>query len=447
MNPLFRHKKVLLLTGLMVLVSFLIAIISILLIYNNTQTIIYDRLTDIVRREKSAISVFINSYNADEKDIINHLALVRENDVSIGKNGEITFVKIENDSIRTLIMDTLRIHSSVPLKNVSLTTPMYLALNGKSGYLKAKDSDGIQVFAAYTYVEKLKWGIIAKIPTSEINKPYVKAAILVLILSLILISICIYAFLRITNPLIDSIIENEIQLTELNATKDKLFAIIAHDLRSPFNSIIGYSELLISNSQKFDSVTSEEFIEIINSSAKNTLNLLDNLLNWAKSQTGQISFRPEKINLSSLILGIMKISNSGARIKKITLNYIPSDEIELYADKNMLQLVLRNLISNALNFTKPNGKIDIYASHKNDNVEITVSDNGIGMNADTMGKLFRIDSDFTMPGTLNERGSGLGLILCKEFVEKHGGKIKVESEEGRGSDFKIILPLLKPTVI
>jgi len=235
--------------------------------------------------------------------------------------------------------------------------------------------------------------------------------------------------------------KNELHLKELNATKDKLFSIIAHDLRSPFNGILGFSELLIKNTKDFEVAESEKYLGIINSSAKNTLILLDNLLHWAKTQTGQISYKPEKINIVSIIKQVLEISTSIAKIKNITLNYIQSDVIEVYADVNMLKIVLRNLISNAIKFTNPNGKIEVFAIQNQNDIEITVSDNGVGMSEETLKKLFKIEPTIITTGTAAEKGSGLGLILCKEFVEKQRGEIWAESEIGKGSDFKFTLPL------
>lgn len=237
--------------------------------------------------------------------------------------------------------------------------------------------------------------------------------------------------------------ENEIQLRELNATKDKLFSIIAHDLRSPFNSILGFSELLIENVKKNEAAETEEFLSIINLLAKNTLVLLDNLLIWANSQTGQINFKPEKLILSSIIQNILDISISNAKIKNISLSYMQSGDIEVYADKNMLETVLRNLISNAIKFTKPGGKIKVFAISEQNQAEISISDNGVGMNDETRKKLFKISENIPSVGTAEEKGSGLGLVLCKEFVEKLGGNVWVESEKGKGSDFKFTLPLNK----
>ena len=237
--------------------------------------------------------------------------------------------------------------------------------------------------------------------------------------------------------------ESEASLKELNATKDKLFSIIAHDLRSPFTGILGFSELLKENLKESTISQSEKYATLINSSAKNTLVLLDNLLNWAKSQTGQINFNPQKIVLSSSIQEIIEMTNSQAKVKNISIHKVESDEIEVSADENMLKIILRNLISNAIKFTKSGGNINIVLISNENHVEISISDNGIGINEEKLKTLFNIISNTTSLGTANEKGSGLGLVLCKEFVEKQGGIIWVESLEGKGSDFKFTLPLYK----
>lgn len=237
--------------------------------------------------------------------------------------------------------------------------------------------------------------------------------------------------------------EREARLKEINATKDKLFSIIAHDLRSPFNSIIGLCELLMGNEKEAHVAQSEKYVSLINSSAKNTLILLDNLLNWAKYQTGQVSFNPKKTILSSLIREVINTSNSRALLKNISLNIIQNEEVEVYADENMVMIILRNLISNAIKFTNPEGKINVIVIPGTKEVEISISDNGVGMNEEKIKILFNISSNTTSLGTANEKGSGLGLVLCKEFVERLGGKIWVESEEGKGSDFKFTLPMNK----
>lgn len=237
--------------------------------------------------------------------------------------------------------------------------------------------------------------------------------------------------------------KTENSLKELIATKDKLFSIVAHDLRSPFNSIIGFSELLIENSNDILLEDSEQYIKIINSSAKNTLILLDNLLNWAKSQTGQLSFNPEKILFSEVAQEIITLSKSIAKSKNIALECSCTDNIEIYVDVNMLNTVLRNLISNAIKFTNVGGHIKVSAALKQDHVEITISDNGIGIPKEKCNELFSIASNTTTPGTADENGSGLGLVLCKEFIQKNNGDIWVESEENKGSNFIFTLPIYK----
>lgn len=234
--------------------------------------------------------------------------------------------------------------------------------------------------------------------------------------------------------------EQDNQLRELISTKDKLFSIIAHDLRSPFNSILGFSDLLIDSTECNDIEETKQFAKIINTSTSNTLVLLDNLLEWANTQSGKNKFTPVTLNFKPIIKEIFDILNSTAEIKNISLNYKESIQVDVFADENMLKTILRNLISNGIKFTNTNGQIDVYALQKQNFIEITVSDNGVGMNEEIQNNLFKIDKKVTTSGTLNEKGSGLGLILCKEFVEKHGGKIRVKSELGKGSSFIFTLP-------
>jgi two-component system, sensor histidine kinase and response regulator len=234
--------------------------------------------------------------------------------------------------------------------------------------------------------------------------------------------------------------EREKQLRELNATKDKLFSIIAHDLRSPFSSILGFSEPLDENEKNKNCNESEQSLATINSTAKSTLTLLDNLLNWAKSQIGQIRFETEKLNLSITIQEIIEILDSNAKIKNISLNHSQSGNFEILADPNMLKTVLRNLICNAIKYSNINGEIDISAISEQNQITISVSDNGVGMNKEAIDNLFKIDTIVTTKGTAKESGSGLGLIICKEFVEIHSGKIWVESEIGKGSKFIFTIP-------
>ncbi len=230
------------------------------------------------------------------------------------------------------------------------------------------------------------------------------------------------------------------QLIELNATKDKLLSIIAHDLRSPFTSILGFSELLIENIRTFGPENSEEFVAHISSTAQHTLILLDNLLLWSRNQTGEIDFKPNNLLLGPIIQEIVGLLNSSAILKNITLNNsVPEDTIA-YADPNMLKTILRNLVQNSIKFTKSGGTVDIHAVLKQNQIVFSITDSGVGMTKETYNNLFRIDTTTITNGTEHERGSGLGLVLCKEFVEKNGGKIWAESEVGKGCKFEFTIP-------
>lgn len=245
---------------------------------------------------------------------------------------------------------------------------------------------------------------------------------------------------QIAEQLSSDLKESEKQLKNNISTKDKLFSIIAHDLKNPFHSILGLSELLIEEMNSCEDADNKRALTHINSSAKSTLILLDNLLNWSITQTGQASIHPEKQCLSTIIQEVFLLLNSSAENKNITLNFLYPEEIIVHADLNMIKTILRNLVSNAIKFTNLNGKINVYALRKDNFIEITVSDNGVGMDEEALNKLFKLETNESTYGTENEKGSGLGLILCKEFVEKHGGKIWVESESGKGSSFKFTLP-------
>jgi len=230
------------------------------------------------------------------------------------------------------------------------------------------------------------------------------------------------------------------ELTEMNATKDRLYSIIGHDLRSPFNTILGFSELL---SESYDELTDEErkqFASNISISSKSAYNLLENLLEWSRIQLGRTSFTPEIIELSQFVDETLPVLLPVAQNKGITLvNRIPAGQM-VYADRNMLNTILRNLISNGIKFSFKGGSVEITSSPVRYGVEISVTDQGVGIPEDILQKLFRIDNLISVPGTSNEKGTGLGLILCKEFLMKHGGTVRVESESGKGSRFILYFP-------
>lgn len=235
------------------------------------------------------------------------------------------------------------------------------------------------------------------------------------------------------------------ELKQVLATKDKLFSIIAHDLRSPFTIIIGFSDIMNKNWEKLDISEAKSYAKAINDQSKNTFTILENLLNWAGSQTGQIIFKPETVNIRKILQETIKHLDLSAKAKNISLDYTCPDDIQLLADRNMLSIILRNLVSNSIKFTPISGNIGIKVEQKSDQVEFSVSDNGIGLDEEKQTKLFIMGATESTNGTEHEKGCGLGLILCKEFVEKHGGKIWVESKKGEGCDFKFTLPLIEMT--
>lgn len=236
-------------------------------------------------------------------------------------------------------------------------------------------------------------------------------------------------------------ISNE-ELKKLNTDKDRFMSILAHDLKSPFNALLGLSELLAKNINKYDSEKIESFVSNINKLAKNTYELLQDLLMWTQSQSGKIHFEPKELVFKVFCTEVIEALKPVSDAKNITINLASADEITLFADADMLKTILRNLVSNAIKFANIGGQIDIFAEYNPENVTITVSDNGIGINPDKLSKLFDAAQLHSTVGTNNEKGTGLGLLLCKDFVEKHGGKIWVESEEGKGSNFKFTLPII-----
>lgn len=234
--------------------------------------------------------------------------------------------------------------------------------------------------------------------------------------------------------------ESQARLVELNATKDKFFSIIAHDLKSPFNSIIGIGELLIEQIKKKEFEDIEEYAAIMRDSSHKAMNLLTNLLEWSRSQTGRMDFNPEFLRLSKLADEVVDLLHFTADQKSITINSKISRNAVCYADKAMIGSVLRNLVSNAIKFTGKGGEINVSAKIMEDKYIITVSDNGTGMSKAETDNLFRIDKFYSTRGTDNEGGTGLGLILCKEFVSLHGCEIWAESKKNEGSRFFFTLP-------
>ena len=231
------------------------------------------------------------------------------------------------------------------------------------------------------------------------------------------------------------------QSVQLNADKDLFLPILSHDSRSPFTALLGITDLLIENIRIYSIDETEVLLNHLRDASIDTFALLENLLKWARSQSGKIPFNPQNLNFLDILINILGTLNKNADAKNITIKISTIDNIYVFADIDMLKTVLRNIVSNAIKFTNKGGTIIINAEENSENVTISVLDNGIGIRPDQLTKLFDISHSQTTRGTEEESGTGLGLILCKEFVEKHGGKIWVESEVGRGSDFKFTIPI------
>jgi len=236
-------------------------------------------------------------------------------------------------------------------------------------------------------------------------------------------------------------VELENELKKLNADKDQFIRILGHDLRTPFNSLIGFSGLLLESLHEYDLQQIEEQVKIINQTSLKTYELLEQILLWVKSQSGQLELTIEQFDFQQESTSVVQAIENIAVKKGIQIDIIETEKKSLLADLNIFRTVLRNLISNAIKFTSPDGHISISAEKKEQSILIAVSDNGIGMDEKVMDKLWEIKNDYTSKGTNGETGTGFGLKLCKELVERHGGKIWAESVPGKGSKFIFSLPV------
>lgn len=236
------------------------------------------------------------------------------------------------------------------------------------------------------------------------------------------------------------IVQKNLELKELNASKDKFFSIIAHDLRNPFNSIIGLTDILLMSFPNIEQGKLHKSLENIKGSSRQAYELLENLLLWARSHTGTMVFRPEIIDLKYLVKESIKLVSAQADRKNIQIHTEFIHNATIQADKNMIMTILRNLLTNALKFSYQNGNIWVRLFPEDDFCVLSIKDHGLGISKEKIGTLFNIDTSHKTKGTGQEPGTGLGLILCKEFVEKHRGKILVDSEPGKGSEFRVMLP-------
>jgi signal transduction histidine kinase len=248
---------------------------------------------------------------------------------------------------------------------------------------------------------------------------------------------------RILEHDIQTLRNNELELVNLNADKVKLIAIISHDLKNPMNTIIGLTELLEKKVQKNDLESIEEYSKNINQSTQKIRTLLSNLLDWSTTLSGKIEFQPNKIILRKIIEEVNELLEETLKLKSLSIVIDCDQDAEVYVDKEMISTVLRNIVSNSIKFSFPGSEIKISCERNGENICVSIIDHGIGMSDNTMNSLFKVGRLLSNRGTNNEKGTGIGLLLCKDFLRKHRSVVTVESEEGKGSIFKFNLPVVQ----
>ncbi len=245
--------------------------------------------------------------------------------------------------------------------------------------------------------------------------------------------------LETANEKLQNVLED---LEESIAAKNRFFSIIAHDLRSPFIGLIGFTEMVMNNFENFSKDDLKGIFKEINSSGNILYNLLENLLHWSMTQTGSLPFNPKRYNLNKLVNEVLLILEQNARVKDIELEVVVSEGVYAEFDIDMLKSALRNLLSNAIKYSHPGSRVTLEVIKENDFTHVSVIDRGKGIKPEDLEKIFQIENIHSTQGTAGESGTGLGLILAKEYVEKNGGQIRVESEPGKGSRFSFAIPVV-----
>jgi len=320
-------------------------------------------------------------------------------------------------------------------KEVSIADSIYSSKTAR-GMLQLETL--FEIESKENIIDKLEKDKLESEISLDRQKTFQQYLIIVIVLAIIIITMFIY-FYRIKAQSNTKLKESKKLVEEMNITKDKFFSILAHDLRNPFNSILGLSNILKQKHMNMDVDERDKIIQAIYESSNNNYALLNNLLEWSRSQRGKISYTPEPFIINELVEKTKELHASDTTSKSIKI-IIDPEPITINADKNMISTVLRNLISNSIKYSNHGDKIRIKFSQTHLETLISVSDTGIGMNEIDRQRLFEIGNNFQIEGTAGEKGTGLGLIICKEFIDMHRGKIWVESEPGKGSTFYFTIP-------
>ena len=383
----------------------------------NYLTIVIDDLQDNITEENDEVKNKIISLKNEEFDLIekNHTLLI--------ENG------LNDSEIK---------HSITILENNEIVFKNFIAQRSLIDWIDSNKHESIHLSMAIQKIEKHLYNnrvyLMAK---TEYNLQIINYIDIAQAFIIILITIIIVWMLIKDNDKANELI---LELKQLNATKDKFFSIISHDLRSPFNAILGFSEVLQKEFHTYPQEQTHQYLTYIHQAARKTFELLENLLEWSSLQTGKNKPRFELVSINEIINNEIDLLKTAASQKYIELTYECSTQSKVLVDINMMYTVFRNVISNAIKFTDVNGKISITGFETNNEVSIVISDNGVGIDESTLLNLFKIDTKISSIGTQGEKGTGLGLLLCKELVEKNNGRITVESEISVGTTFTIILP-------
>lgn len=342
--------------------------------------------------------------------------------------------------------------NSLENKSIALET-LYTCFENKKDYQKAyhflslykntseqlKNSDKVKKLAKIELDYRLEKMKLAQEEELKNQRLFISLLVLIVLFGFVILGLLIRNA-RNKKKVNEELKQLNLKLSEVNRTKDKFLSIIAHDLRGPYQTTLGLSQLISDEFEDFDRHELKDSIKNLNSSFKNQYNLLNDLLRWAELQDGNFNLQLKSLKLFDTVNDVISLLNLTAKKKNIKLINSVDVNTMVLADDNMLHLVLRNLISNSIKFTQKDGKVKITSEDKNNDIQICVEDNGIGISKNILNNLFKLDVHNSQKGTANEEGSGLGLILCREIVEKHGGTIWVESVIGTGSKFFFNLP-------
>jgi signal transduction histidine kinase len=347
---------------------------------------------------------------------------------------EISLIRQDGDSVTYLnsVINSSRKFFKISMNNRNL--PGVRAVEGMQGIFEGHDERDIHVLSYSQKIPDSTWSLVAEVDKSKTLSFLYWQTILISIIALLFIFILIITIFYLWR-------KQKIRFyKELSATKDRFVSIITHDLTSPFVSIAGFSEFLTDDLKKENYANAIKFSNIIHESSLSAMDLIRNLARWSNIQTNKIRLNLERVDFTSLIDESVNLVKAFADRKNIKILINSPAKLPFCADKEMISTVLRNLISNAIKYSRPGGQIYVNAEKKGNSVIVNVIDSGIGMNKDMVENIFNIETKPVTPGTLGETGTGLGLSLCKEFVERHGGNIQAKSTEGAGSIFTFTIP-------